>query len=57
MLTKLEPGTDIWVETFCEDDNKGQAARKFYRSLGFVPDKLTVYENYPAQLFVWKRAI
>ncbi len=57
MLTKLEPGTDIWVETFCEGDNKGQAARKFYRSLGFVPDKLTVYENYPAQLFVWKRAI
>lgn len=55
MLTKLEPGQDIFVETFREDDAKGAAARKFYRSLGFVPDRLGEYENYPVQLFVWRR--
>lgn len=54
MKTRLDPERDVIVETFREDDTKGEAARKFYKSLGFVPDRLGVYENYPVQLFVLK---
>lgn len=54
MLAKTEPGRDIYVETFREQDEKGNAARQFYQALGFVPDRLDMSENYPVQLFVRK---
>lgn len=54
MLTKTAPGQAVYVETFRENDEKGNAAREFYRALGFVPDKLDICENYPVQLFVRK---
>lgn len=54
MKTKLEPGADLFVETFREDDKTGNEARSFYRALGFIPDRLGIHEDYPVQLFVWK---
>ncbi len=54
MKTKMQPGADIVVETFREDDKAGHAARSFYHALGFVPDRPDLYENYPVQRFVWK---
>lgn len=54
MMTRLDSQRDLAVETFREDDEKGKAARQFYRSLGFVPDRLGVHENYPVQLFLLK---
>lgn len=52
MKTKLEPDAELYVETFREGDKKGDAARSFYRALGFVPGKLDMHEDYPVQLFV-----
>ncbi|MDE7311007.1 MAG: GNAT family N-acetyltransferase [Eubacterium sp.] len=51
MRTRLAPGQEITVETFREDDPKGEAARKFYTALGFVPGSLKMHEGYPVQEF------
>lgn len=48
------PG-DVRVQTFCEGDERGRAARPFYRSLGFAPDRLSDFNGYPEQDFVLKR--
>lgn len=53
MLREM-PG-EVRVQTFCEGDERGRAARPFYRSLGFVPDRLSDYNGYPEQDFVLKR--
>lgn len=52
MQTCLAPGQRITVETFRDGDPKGSAARKFYRSLGFVPGELGMQEGYPVEEFV-----
>lgn len=51
MKARLAPGQAITVETFRNGDQKGEAARSFYRSLGFVPGRLGVQEGYPVQAF------
>lgn len=55
MLTRLDGGRDIRVETFREGDEKGIAPRAFYESMGFVPGELTVSLGYPTQEFVLHR--
>ena len=52
MLTKMNANSDIRVETFREGDEKGDAPRSFYASMGFVPGELTVSLGYPTQEFV-----
>lgn len=54
MLTRLDRNREIKVETFREDEERGKAPRAFYRSMGFVPGKLTVSLGYPTQEFILK---
>jgi Acetyltransferases len=55
MLSLLPDGTDIWVTTFREGDEKGIAARALYKRYGFQEDELVTEFNYPNQRFVLHR--
>ena len=55
MLTFMKPGKDITVTTFREGVPEGEAARAFYKRLGFVQGRLTEEFGSPVQEFVWKR--
>lgn len=55
MLAFMEPGRDITVTTFREGVPEGEAARAFYKRLGFVQGRLTEEFGSPVQEFVWKR--
>ena len=55
MLTQMEEGKDISLITYQESDPNGQAARAFYKRLGFSESRLTEEFGHPAQEFVLKR--
>lgn len=55
MLTKLDRDRSVVVETFREEDEKGDAPRAFYRAMGFVPGELGFAEGHPVQRFILKR--
>ena len=55
MLTQMEEGKDISLITYQERDTNGQAARAFYKRLGFSESRLTEEFGHPAQEFVLKR--
>lgn len=55
MLTQIDEGKDITVTTYREDDPNGQAARAFYKRLGFSEGKLTEEFGCPVQEFILKR--
>lgn len=55
MLTQMDEGKDITVTTYREDDPNGQAARAFYKRLGFAEGKLTEEFGCPVQEFILKR--
>ena len=55
MLAFMEPGRDITVTTFRDGVPEGEAARAFYKRLGFVQGRLTEEFGSPVQEFVWKR--
>lgn len=57
MLTKLDRSKNIIVDTFREDDPKGEAPRAFYKMLGFEEGELAMIMNYPEQRFVLKPII
>lgn len=52
MMHRLKPGQKITVDTFREDDEKGEAARAFYQSMGFVPGEQGSFQGYPVQEFL-----
>jgi 8-oxo-dGTP pyrophosphatase MutT (NUDIX family)/GNAT superfamily N-acetyltransferase len=60
MMKNLDPEKDVIVDTFREDDPKGQAPRAFYKSLGFVEGELLSFQagsgspGYPEQRFILK---
>lgn len=56
MLSKMDPGREVSVETFREGDEKGTAPRAFYQSLGFLPGEPGIAEGYPVQRFVLSRS-
>ena len=56
MLPYMEAGRDLSLITYREDDPRGQAARAFYRSLGFSEGRLLEEFGHPAQEFVLKAA-
>ena len=55
MLTQLDTGKDISLITYQEGDPNGQAARDFYKRLGFSDGRLTEEFGHPAQEFILKR--
>lgn len=55
MLTQMDADQDIAVTTYREDDPDGQAARRFYKRLGFSEGKLTEAFGHPVQEFILKR--
>lgn len=55
MLTQMEEGKDISLITYQENDPNGQAARAFYKRLGFSEGRLTEGFGHPAQEFILKR--
>lgn len=55
MLTQMDADQDITVTTYREDDPDGQAARRFYKRLGFSEGKLTEAFGHPVQEFILKR--
>lgn len=55
MLNLIEENKDIIVSTYREDSSDGNAARRFYKHLGFVEGKLTEEFGYPVQEFILKR--
>lgn len=52
MLTQMEDGTDITLITYQEGDPNGQAARSFYKRLGFSEGRCTEEFGHPAQIFI-----
>ncbi len=56
MFPRMEAGRDISLVTYREEDPRGQAARAFYRSLGFSEGRLLEEFDCPAQEFVLKAA-
>lgn len=56
MLNNLDRKKDIIVDTFREDDPKGQAPRAFYKKLGFEEGELHGNMNYPEQRFILRPA-
>ncbi len=52
MLPHLNSEEAIVVNTFREEDQKGEAARYFYQNMGFVEGKLCTEMNYPLQQFI-----
>ena len=55
MLNQMDTDQDITVTTYREDDPDGQAARAFYKRLGFAESKLTEAFGHPVQEFILKR--
>lgn len=55
MLTQMDADQDVTVTTYREDDPDGQAARRFYKRLGFSEGKLTEAFDHPVQEFILKR--
>lgn len=55
MLTQLDADQDITVTTYREGDPVGQAARAFYKHLGFVEGRLTEAFDHPVQELILKR--
>ena len=52
-MTKVFPeNSKIWVTTYREGDNKGEAARILYKKIGFIEDELIEVFDYPCQKFV-----
>lgn len=52
MLERMDRSRPVVVETFREDDAKGNAPRAFYKKLGFEEGELCNFENdYPEQRF------
>lgn len=54
-LPFTDPGKDITVTTYRENDPSGTAARAFYQHLGFEPGALTEEFGSPVQIFALKR--
>lgn len=54
-LSKLDRDRDVVVSTFREGDDKGTAARAFYKKLGFVEGELIEEFGYPCQVFTLHR--
>ena len=57
MLTFLDSGKEVVVTTYREGVTEGEAARAFYKRLGFVEGKLTVEFGSPVQEFVLEQKI
>ncbi|WP_125114900.1 GNAT family N-acetyltransferase [Agathobaculum sp. Marseille-P7918] len=55
MLTQLDADQGITVTTYREDDPDGQAARAFYKHLGFTEGRLTEAFGHPVQELILKR--
>lgn len=55
MLTQMDADQNITVTTYRKDDPDGQAARRFYKRLGFSEGKLTEAFGHPVQEFILKR--
>lgn len=55
MLTFLDSGKEVVVTTYREGVTEGEAARAFYKRLGFVEGKLTEEFGSPVQQFRLKR--
>lgn len=51
MICNLNNEKEIVVETFREEDEKGEDARTFYQHVGFVESELCIEMNYPLQRF------
>jgi ribosomal protein S18 acetylase RimI-like enzyme len=54
MVALFSKGSVFNVTTYREGDERGSSARKFYQSLGFVPERLTTAFDYPVQVMVLK---
>lgn len=55
MLTQLDADQGITVTTYREDDPDGQAARAFYKHLGFTEGQLTEAFGHPVQELILTR--
>lgn len=55
MLELLPPKRDVTVTTYREGVPEGEAARKFYKSMGFREGELTEEFGSPVQVFFLKR--
>lgn len=55
MLNQMDTDQDITVTTYRDDDPDGQAARAFYKYLGFVEGRLTEAFDHPVQELILKR--
>lgn len=54
-LSQLDTGRDITLYTYTRQDEKGAAARAFYRKLGFVPGETVTLFGRQVQQFVLKK--
>lgn len=54
-FNELDSEKDIVVSTFREGDDKGAAARAFYKKFGFVEGELIEEFGYPCQVFTLHR--
>lgn len=55
MLTQMDADQDITVTTYREGDPVGQAARAFYKHLGFAEGRPTEAFGHPVQELILKR--
>lgn len=55
MLARMDPGKEVTVTTYREGVPEGEAARAFYKRLGFVEGRLSEAFGSPVQEFVLKR--
>lgn len=55
MLACMDPGKEVTVTTYREGVPEGEAARAFYKRLGFVAGRLSEAFGSPVQEFVLKR--
>ncbi len=56
MLSRMPAGRDITLVTYREGDPAGQAARAFYRRMGFFEGRLLEAFGHPVQELVLRRA-
>ena len=55
MLKRLDHNRPVVVETFREEDEKGEAPRAFYKKMGFEEGELCwTEEGYPIQKFYYR---